>query len=61
MDSRKRPRKEPRIVELLTPEKRNKEGNYKDWDTEETCSYLHQHGLGEWEQKFRGKFTIISI
>ncbi|XP_027015003.1 deoxynucleoside triphosphate triphosphohydrolase SAMHD1 [Tachysurus fulvidraco] len=54
MDSRKRPREEPRIVELLkTPEKRNKEGNYKDWDTEETCSYLHQHGLGEWEQKFR--------
>ncbi|KAK3519520.1 hypothetical protein QTP70_033504 [Hemibagrus guttatus] len=61
MDSRKRPREEPLSVEILkTPEKRiitekkrKEEGNFKHWDTEETCSYLRQHGLGKWEQKFR--------
>ncbi|KAG7323772.1 hypothetical protein KOW79_013474 [Hemibagrus wyckioides] len=61
MDSRKRPREELLSVEILkTPDKRiitagkrKEEGNFKHWDTEETCSYLRQHGLGEWEQRFR--------
>ncbi|KAF4077906.1 hypothetical protein AMELA_G00193350 [Ameiurus melas] len=61
MDSRKRPREEPLCVEgLKTPVKqivtgwpRKEDGNFMQWDTEETCSYLRHHGLGGWEQKFR--------
>ncbi|TSP79454.1 Deoxynucleoside triphosphate triphosphohydrolase SAMHD1 [Bagarius yarrelli] len=62
MDSRKRSREHALNMEFIkTPEKRiisghmpKGEGHFKHWDTEEICSYLRQHGLGDWEQKFRG-------
>ncbi|KAM9445144.1 deoxynucleoside triphosphate triphosphohydrolase SAMHD1 [Clarias gariepinus] len=70
MDSRKRPREEPLCMEgFKTPEKqglteklRKDDGNFKHWDSEETCAYLRQQGLGEWEQKFREqKITGIGL
>ncbi|KAF5893454.1 deoxynucleoside triphosphate triphosphohydrolase SAMHD1 [Clarias magur] len=70
MDSRKRLREEPLCMEgFKTPEKqgltgkpRRDEGNFKNWDTEETCLYLRQQGLGEWEKQFREqKITGVGL
>lgn len=67
MDNRKRLREEQPCEESLkTPEKRIVtgqqrigDGNFKNWGIGETCSYLRLHGLGEWEQKFRGKLCSL--
>ncbi|MCI4387160.1 hypothetical protein PGIGA_G00070880 [Pangasianodon gigas] len=70
MDSRKRLREEPLFVaSLKTPEKRivagqsrTEDGDFKHWDTEDTCSFLRHHGLGQWEQKFREhKITGVGL
>ncbi|KAI5095516.1 deoxynucleoside triphosphate triphosphohydrolase SAMHD1 [Silurus meridionalis] len=66
MDVRKRPREEPLCADILgTPEKRNaatEDNNFKQWDTEEICSYLRHNGLEKWEEKFREqKITGIGV
>lgn len=62
MDSQKRKRDELlREESLKTPKKRTVAGvDFQHWETEETCSYLRQHGLGEWEPKFRGELVSAS-
>lgn len=69
MDGRKRPREDLpcNSDNFKTPEKRvslapRRDGrskqwdvDFRDWDVETTCSYLHNEGLGEWESKFKGE------
>lgn len=48
----------PAVDNFQTPEKRVsrvvlRDGDFRRWDVEDTCSYLRREGLGEWEEKFR--------
>ncbi|KAG7477935.1 hypothetical protein MATL_G00074830 [Megalops atlanticus] len=59
MESRKRPTKETITSDSFqAPKKRLSDASwqhidYKDWNTEDTCHYLHREGFGDWEGKFR--------
>ncbi|XP_041713053.2 deoxynucleoside triphosphate triphosphohydrolase SAMHD1 [Coregonus clupeaformis] len=69
MDTRKRPREDlPNTStgdQFKTPEKRVSAVALQDftkWGVEETCRYLRQEGLGEWEEKFREqKITGVGL
>lgn len=63
MESRKRPLDKGSTINdgLHTPEKkvvRLQDTDYMRWDVEETCRYLRREGLMDWEDIFRGLFSV---
>ncbi|KAJ8370629.1 hypothetical protein SKAU_G00106570 [Synaphobranchus kaupii] len=60
MENRKRPREEMQTVSFRTPEKRVSDVlcrhvDYREWDVDDTCSYLRREGFDQWEDTFRAE------
>ena len=50
-----------------TPEKRepkvprlDQDEDFIHWDVEDTCCYLRNEGLGEWETIFKGECSVFT-
>ncbi|XP_061113207.1 deoxynucleoside triphosphate triphosphohydrolase SAMHD1-like [Conger conger] len=60
MENRKRPREEMQVINFRTPEKRvsdvlREHIDYREWDVEDTCSYLRREGFDQWVDAFRAE------